>query len=309
VAAHHSIRPASRRSPILLAAAGSALAVVLAGCGGGTVVSTAPSTSATPTPATASSPPSTTSEPSESGADTAAHAIVSWEHDGISLGDLEASTQARWFFGHQSVGGNVLKGIGAMYRGNGLGRANLVNVADGEALPESGGVIAHAPVGRNGYPLEKLADFDAILRAGTAAEIDTAVLKFCYTDVRAARTDIPALFEEYRRVMADLERDFPEVRFVYATVPLRVEGEADNVARTELNAMIRAEYAGTGRLWDIAAIEATTLDGEQVGGTFEGQPYQALNADFSHDGSHLFETGTEVAAAPLLELVVHGRIG
>jgi hypothetical protein len=248
------------------------------------------------------SPASMAVTQAQSETDVAA-ATVAWAHRGISAQDLADSTRARWFFGHQSVGGNVLKGVDALYKEHDLGKARQVDLTDGGSLPATGGLVAHAHVGRNGHPLEKLADFDEIMRSGVAAQVDAAVLKFCYADVREGRVDIVGLFDEYRRVMTDLERDFPDVMFVYATVPLKEDTAADNVLRTQLNAMIRTEFAETGRLWDIAAIESTTPEGEPVGGTHDGRPYQALHAGFTRDGGHLYTPGTEAAAAPLLELV------
>lgn len=70
--------------------------------------------------------------------------------------------------------------------------------------------------------------------------------------------------------MATLERDYPNVTFLYATEPPITAGDSDapnNIPRAVFNQLVRAQYAGTGRLWDVAAIESSTLDGRLVTGT------------------------------------------
>lgn len=299
--------------PIITTAGRIAAVVVLAaaftGCGSGMGAGVTPPSASPPTMSGAATPSghqpgASTSRPPGTPSDSRKNALVTWEHHPVAKSDLDASTRARWFFGHQSVGANVLKGVTSLYKANGLGKPIQIDVKGSASLPSTGGFIAHAHVGRNGHPLEKLAEFDAILRSGVASEIDAAVLKFCYSDVRAGRVDVLALFGEYRRVLADLERDFPDVTFLHATVPLKADTAADNVARTQMNALLREEFGATRRLWDIAAIESTTLEGQPVGGVHEGQPYQALHSGFTRDGGHLYVIGTEVAAGPLLELVV-----
>ena len=107
---------------------------------------------------------------------------------------------------------------------------------------------------RTGEPWLKVQDFDAKMRSGLGRRVDVAMMKFCYVDV-TADTDVDALFATYRETMAALRHDFPEVTFIYVTVPLTTEsllsqlksritgskgyGAADNAARERLNALIR----------------------------------------------------------------------
>lgn len=276
-----------------------ALALGLSACGQ-TSPPTAPVRPSDTTPSVGTPP-----TPGSPGSGSALQSVPSpvWEHRGISSADLQASATVRVFFGHQSIGGNVLKGVTRLYDAGGLGKPNLIDITNGASLPSSGGFIAHAYVGRNGQPLEKLADFDAILRGGVADQVDVALIKFCYADVRGERVDVEGIFRAYQATMSALERDYPEVTFLYATAPLKSETPSDNVSRTRLNTLIRSEYAKSGRLWDLAAIESTTPDGKKVGGELDGQAYDALYSGFTHDGGHLYLEGTDVAAAPLLELI------
>lgn len=210
-------------------------------------------------------------------------------------------TGARVFFGHQSVGQDVLDGVRRL--------------ADrGEPVP----VIQDACIGANEDPLLKIEDFDARLRGGVGEQVDVAMMKLCYIDV-TARTDIGALFEAYRTTLSDLERDYPEVTLVHVTVPLTAErsglsrlrarvtgndryGPDENAARERLNALIRAEYAD-GHLFDLAAVESTRPDGTRVAGRHDGSDYYALYDGYAADLGHLDAAGAEVAAAAWLATV------
>ena len=221
-----------------------------------------------------------------------------------STGELTAATltrvrAARLFFGHQSVGYNVMKGINLLSRKLGVRAPNYVNVQAGESLPVGDlGFLAHAKVGRNGYPLQKLEAFEKLVRGGMGGRLDAALVKLCYVDFNS-KTDPAKVFRAYRKVMSRLEKDYPQVTFVYATVPLEVKADQANAIRTRFNQLIRVEYGKTGRLWDIAAAESTDPNGNRVG----GKRYESLYADYSNDGAHLNETGAVVVAEPLLSIL------
>ncbi len=205
------------------------------------------------------------------------------------------------FFGHQSVGQNVLDGVRRL-------------AERGEPVP----VVEDALIGANEQPLLKIEDFDARVRGGLGDRVDVAMMKLCYIDV-TARTDVEALFGTYRATLAALERDYPEVTFVHVTVPLTTErgglsrlrarltgndryGPDENAARERLNALIRDAYAG-GHVFDLAAAESTRPDGSRVTGRHGGADYFALHDGYASDLGHLNDAGAEVAAAAWLRAV------
>ena len=207
----------------------------------------------------------------------------------------------RVFFGHQSVGQDVLGGVSRL-------------AASGAPVPE----VVDARIGANEEPLAKIADFDARVRDGLGERVDVAMMKLCYIDVTAG-TDVRALFDAYRTTLSALERDHPAVSFVHVTVPLTTEqgrltrlrsrltgndrfGPAENVQRERLNALFRAEYAGD-RIFDLAAVESTRPDGTRVSGRHEGADYFALHDGYAADLGHLNEPGAEVAATAWLAAV------
>lgn len=220
---------------------------------------------------------------------------------------LQRAGERRVFFGHMSVGWNLLSGVAAIYSADSIRQPAEVQIKVGESFlgfPAGQGGIVHAEIGVNGDPLGKLVNFDAMVRSGIAAQVDVAVLKFCYTEF-GADTDVEAVFAKYAATMQELRRDFPRVHFLYATVPLEVPpsgvkgllkswlGRDANVQRERFNALVRQHFGGPA-LFDVAAVEATAPDGSASAGLYP--PY-------SSDGSHLNGTGAKVLAAHFLQLV------
>jgi hypothetical protein len=235
---------------------------------------------------------------------------------GITAEELARVSRTRVFFGHQSVGMNILHGVREVYATHGTAAPVIEeNSTDAGA---AGGFIDHAFIGENGKPLLKIQDFDEAMRSGTGQCVDVAMMKFCYADIGAA-TDAGALLAAYGEVAAALQRDFPDVTFIHATVPLTTgpgllsglkrrlrggdrSGWADNAARERLNALIRREYAG-GALFDLAAAESTGPDGSRSGGTFREEQCYRLRPGYAADDGHLNREGARVVATAWLKAI------
>jgi hypothetical protein len=235
---------------------------------------------------------------------------------GITTDDLAKVSRTKVFFGHQSVGMNVLDGVPGVYRARAMAAPAI---EQGDVGPgTSAGFIGHAFIGENEKPLLKIQDFDGKLRGGIGQYADVAMMKFCYVDI-TSNTDVSALFATYRETVAGLTRDFPEVTFIHVTVPLMTGqgqmsklkslltgsnrwGPAENVARERLNALMRREYAG-GHLFDLAAVESTAPDGSRATGTHQGQPYYRLYDGYAADSGHLNADGAQVAATAWLQAI------
>ncbi len=224
--------------------------------------------------------------------------------------------QTRVFFGHQSVGANVISGVQAVFAEAGAPAPVVLETRDAAAA--RGGFLAHAYVGVNGDPLGKLADFTSALSGPMGDQVDVAVLKFCYVDV-VAGTDVQALFDAYSRTMTELEASHPGIRFLYTTVPLTTDwswkqvlkswigqddqmGPADNVARERYNRLIRERYGSSGRLFDIAAVEATMVQ-DPMSRKDGDQTYYVLNSRLASDAGHLNELGQRAAAVAFIDAV------
>jgi hypothetical protein len=237
---------------------------------------------------------------------------------GISEADLVTAADTRVFFGHQSVGMNILDGIPAVYEG----RASKPPVLVETNTPLEGPGVAHAFIGQNTDPVGKLADAERLLSGGLGSWADVALIKFCYVDVTAG-SDVPRLFAEYQRTLSELESAYPDTTFLYVTVPLttdpgfteKVKGlvgrgnssAADNAAREQFNDLLRREYADTGRIFDLAAIESTAPDGSRVSGQVDGRPYYALYRGYAADEGHLTPAASAMVAERLLAAVASQR--
>jgi len=235
---------------------------------------------------------------------------------GITADDLADVSRTRVFFGHQSVGMNVLDAVSGVYATHGIAAPTIEQ--SGTQPDRDGGFIDHAFIGENEKPWLKIQDFDAKMRSGVGHQVDVALMKLCYVDI-TANTDIGALFAKYRETLVTLEQDFPKVAFVHVTVPLMTEqgqlsklksrltgntryGSAENAARERLNAQIRREYADD-YLFDLAAVESTPPDGSRATGTYRGQQYYHLCDGYASDLGHLNGEGARVAAIAWLRSI------
>lgn len=207
----------------------------------------------------------------------------------VTQAQLERTSATRVLFGHQSVGANILDGMSGLFAGRG---ATVPAVVEWPATHSPGGFLSHAYIGENGDPMGKIADFADRVRE--TADIDVAVMKLCFVDV-VDGTDAAAVFRRYRDTMAALRSERPDVKLIYATVPLTVGASRDNAVRQRFNALVREQYAAGGNLFDIAALESTRPDGSRVTGG--GGAYLTLHPDYASDDGHLNDRGAQRVAA------------
>ncbi|MEW8027184.1 MAG: hypothetical protein AB2792_19005 [Candidatus Thiodiazotropha sp.] len=230
--------------------------------------------------------------------------------------DLQTLADARVFFGHQSVGNNIIAGIAELvgdYRGIDL------NIKESSAeIGEASGCLLHAAVGKNTEPLSKCVDFGRILDQELTGKIDYALLKFCYIDINRD-SDVAKLFDDYKRTMDDLIKRHPEITFIHTTVPLRHSpggvavwirevlgrpnnGKLDNIKRNQFNQLLRSGYSQS-PIVDIAASESTYPNGKREAFKMNGRTYSSLIGEYTDDGGHLNENGRgRVASAFIREL-------
>jgi hypothetical protein len=216
--------------------------------------------------------------------------------------DLAALRGTRVFFGHQSVGDNILGGLARLFDDSGTPRPPVQKISTAaEVTQGAGGRLIHAQIGRNGNPASKFAAFDALMRAGMADHVDVALMKLCYVDF-GRRTDPRDVFEHYRRTMTALERDFPKVTFIYTTVPLMTTDGYRNNLRTQFNSLVRREFRDK-VVFDIAEVESRSPDGSRATGSTLGFPYEQLQAGYASDGAHLNRKGAQVVAEAFVATV------
>jgi len=237
--------------------------------------------------------------------------------DKIPASLWEALAQKRVFFGHQSVGDNIIQGMNELMDEHNVLRINIERTKRLACFEK--GVFAHFSIGKNENPAAKIQDFEQILRSGIGEKADIAFFKFCFVDI-ASGTDIQKVFSDYARTMGSLKTAYPRVIFVHVTVPLlrkeksspkawlrKLLGKADgffanehNVQRNEYNQLIMKKYAGKEPIFDLAGVESTYPDGTRQTFAEGGKTYYSLVPEYTEDGGHLNELGRKRVAEQFL---------
>lgn len=240
-----------------------------------------------------------------------------------SFHSLNAVTEYQWqrlaekriYFGHQSVGFNIVDGMKDVIKENPRIKLILTETNASSALKQP--VFAHSRIGRNIDPASKIADFEGHLKAGLGNIVDFALLKFCYVDVDA-RTDVHKLFSAYKKSIEGLKREYPGIRIIHSTLPLRTSQASfktkiktligkkdlweynDNIKRNEYNELLLREYKGKDPIFDLAAVESSYPDGARSSFRVAGRTYYSLVPDYTTDGGHLNDLGRKLVAQELI---------
>lgn len=237
--------------------------------------------------------------------------------DLTALDAVPASTWAalrtkRIYFGHQSVGGNIIDGVEEILRkrpaiGLHVGSADSV-----DAFAKPG--LYHGGIGANENVKSKLEGFaDAIDRH--TGSIDLALMKFCYADLKRDSAIGPgALLAQYAANVSAIQARHPTLRLLHCTMPLtwlqsgpkarvkRLLGivpGADNIARHEYNVAIQAAF-GAEAIFDLAAAESLAPDGSVQSVELESVAYPCLHRAYTADGGHLNAGGRLAVARDFL---------
>jgi hypothetical protein len=235
----------------------------------------------------------------------------------VSMADWKALAGKKIYFGHQSVGYNILDGVAAILAQRDGAELTIVEVEN--ELPDADGYFAHGRVGENTHPDKKIAAFEAFMAANAEAKPDIAFFKFCYVDIRED-ADVDAIFKQYVAAMDRLEKEYSDTRFLHVTVPIMQNptgykgfkqwvrgllgktryGVDGNIKRNHYNDLLRRKYQASGNLFDLALHESTRPDGTREGFEDDGKQYETMVPEYTNDGGHLNETGQRVIGEKLL---------
>lgn len=208
--------------------------------------------------------------------------------------DLATLHGARVFFGHHSVGQDILDGLDE------LSRECRIDVR-----------IDEAPVGENTRPLGKFEDFAKRGERDPSDGTQVMVMKLCYVDI-TPRTDVDELVRGYVQAVERVKKARPAVRIVHVTPPLcarptdvksklnRTLGRAvwedqANAKRLAYGKKLRETFPGD-PFFDLSAVESTRPDGSLEEYEVDGKPVPMMWPGYTRDGGHLNEEGKRVAA-------------
>jgi hypothetical protein len=221
-------------------------------------------------------------------------------------------SKKRIYFGHQSVGFNIVDGIEMHMTENHdlqlhIERGNELKLFDNP-------VFAHSPNGKNGDPKSKINDFYQKMEEGLGNKVDIAGFKFCYVDF-STETDISDVFSHYKNKMNELTLKYPTVKFVHFTAPLmslqkgpkgfvkkllgKDIGVEDNYAREKFNNLLRQEY-GHESIFDLAMYESLFSNGERNYTLENDEKVYSMVPAYTNDGGHLSKTGKYFISGELL---------
>lgn len=215
--------------------------------------------------------------------------------------DFDRIERSRIFFGHQSVGMNLVDGLKRLADQEGA-RVHVVEASDPSQLAAPG-TLAHALMAENGDPERKLASFERALDSGIGDIADVAVLKFCYADFSPS-TDTASLFAKYQAMLARQRARHPRLAFVHVTIPLTTvqggvrafvkralgripAGVAENAKREEYSDLVRRAYVGKEPVFDLARLESTAPDGSVASASDGVREVPSLLDAYTVDGGHL----------------------
>jgi hypothetical protein len=213
------------------------------------------------------------------------------------------------FFGHQSVGADIIDGINIIKTENNID----LNIIEGNS--PSGTCLIHTKIGENRNPELKINSFDSIMRSGIADSLNIAFFKLCYIDINS-KTNVDELFAKYKATMDSLKQNYPNITFVHITTPIRSvdsgikglikkitgkkTGIEDNFARMKYNNLIIQEYKGKQPIFDLAGFESTLPNGQTYSKTYQNSPVYALANEYTYDGGHLNDKGKRYIATQFL---------
>ena len=216
-------------------------------------------------------------------------------------------THARVYFGHQSVGGNIIEGLRDLSAAHNESPLRIVRSRDRGSSPSA---LVEFTIGENGRPESKMKDFAAALEQIDDTAQAIAIFKYCYLDI-TPETNVELLFASHRKALHEMRVQHPNMTFVHVTAPLtepesgprylvkRLLGKPTtrdaNVKRNRFNAMLRAQYTGE-PIFDLAKVESTRPNGSRSFFHNGTDMVYTLAPELTDDGGHLNATGRRAAA-------------
>ena len=226
---------------------------------------------------------------------------------------IDKLSNMKIFFGHQSVGGNILDGLVEILNDDQRSKLHIVKSVNPDNLNKPG--LMHFYMGENGDPLLKLKEFSEAINSFKSNKPDIALFKFCFLDIDK-NTDINQIFNAYKNTINQLKAENPETIFAHITVPLTVKDEFlrafvkriigrpdNNINRALFNEKIIDEYSGKDPIFDLATIESTKPDGTRASLHSNNIEYFALADEYAADSGHLNTLGQMIAAEQLVNFL------
>ena len=245
-------------------------------------------------------------------------------------------TQLYMFFGHNSVGGEIVDGLGSVVQ-------NLRIISHSRSLISSNGAAYFNQNGSRQPGLLNVSTYDLYRNYGQARQsvelfveqvrfiingnatipgqrLDIVFLKFCFYafyDMTDEQADL--LFDYYATQMDALQSQYPELIVVHFTQTIRPCGNFQNIYDANTRSMhyrsrMLERYGHTGRVFDLALIEATAPNGQVNHCSYRdnaGNPvlglYQSYAPSSTSNDGHLSTAGRQAVARRLADFLANVR--
>lgn len=220
------------------------------------------------------------------------------------------------FFGHQSVGENIIQGVRDLLTQDPRLKLNIVSSDSPEKIAWP--AFIEWSIGENEKPQSKDEAFRAIIEKDLGSQGAIAMYKYCYVDI-GLNTNVQQMFENYRANVDALKIKYPKLKIVHITMPLRTiepifkawakailgrpTSRELNYKRNLFNRLLRQAYHNSDPIYDLAVVESTHSDGSRSYFMRGNEMVFTLAPEFTDDGGHLNETGRRAAAEQLLLLL------
>ena len=231
----------------------------------------------------------------------------------LTAENLSRLSSQKIFFGHQSVGDDIVQGLREWMASEPRLKLRIVKSSNPHLVEGPAFVECH--LGCNGNPRSKADAFSAVVDKGFGRHGGIAMYKYCYADVGTS-TDISQMFETYSRGIDTLRARYPSLKILHITIPLttvesvfkslsrrllgRVTATDLNSRRNEFNQRLLEAYSRMDPVFDLAEAESNPGNGFESHAIQRSRRQPALAPEFTTDGGHLNQTGRRVAAEHML---------
>lgn len=226
---------------------------------------------------------------------------------------IEIASRHKLYFGHQSVGSNILDGIEQWELESGI---NMDITESRDFSNTNSASLVHFRVGENGNPHSKIDDFVSLIDSIPDDTASAAFFKLCYVDIKED-TKVDDVFEYYMDRMYFLKDRYPHCQIILFTVPVTTvqtglkatakkilgrqpTGVIENIRRNEFNERLLNEMDVDFPIFDLATVETTLPDGSIHTYHYKGNDYPSMPDMYTNDGGHLNEYGARVVSFNLL---------
>ncbi|MDR3609512.1 MAG: hypothetical protein P4L27_03005 [Ignavibacteriaceae bacterium] len=230
---------------------------------------------------------------------------------------IKVISESHIYFGHQSVGENIVSGLNKIISGSGQNEFIVKELNNNNKILNSY-YFVHSKIGNNGDPKGKFREFAKIVEILSRKNLELAMMKLCFVDINK-NSNLENIFNSYVNTIDSLQKRYPNLTIVHFTVPIKsqptwikkikailmnrdLDDPQDNIARDKYNKLILAKYPKE-CIFDLAKAESTYPDDKREIIMVNGIPAYSMIKDFTDDGGHLNMKGQKVISRELIEKI------